>query len=146
MTLSSGDITAESIVAQKGSFVSSSGSMELTNIDIDALDLTLSSGDVKLYGFKGKLKGNMSSGSVDFIAQELSGDIILELSSGDAKIEFAEQNLNAELELRTGSGDIEVNFPVLTTNTQKEDTLYGTAGNGGYNINIKTSSGDISIN
>lgn len=121
---------------------SGSGSQEIA-ADGD-LDVSANSGRVRLVGVKGAVRASTSSGGID-IQGELSRDWYLSASSGRVSIALAGASPRFELHARTNSGGIEFDFPITVKGRHDRHEVRGTVGGGGPLIQVRTSSGRISI-
>lgn len=114
--------------------------------------------------YTGEIIVNSSSGNIT-ATQLNSENIRLDTKSGNVSIEFAEfqsnvfitttsgnvkLNLNTEepdlrFHSKTGSGRQTVTLPIKTDQNQSKNEISGRLGTGAYEIEIKTTSGDISV-
>lgn len=145
ISLSSGSLKARDITANSGDLHSSSGNLNLKNILIDNLEVTLSSGSMDLDGYRGEIEGRLSSGNAKIKMDRLVGNLNFRLSSGDFSLELMESNLDADLELKTSSGKIKVGYPTTIEESNYGRELVGVSGSGTYEIKVRNSSGDITI-
>ncbi len=162
MNTSSGDITGEKMNVKSINIATSSGNINLKNINSDTVTLETSSGDgniksvnagnikfksssgdMTIEDMKGILNAATSSGEISVGYKELNGDIAVVSSSGDVKV-YLPNNSKFNLNAVGASGEIECNFP-LSVVSKGEHRLVGKMGEGNNNIDITTSSGDISI-
>lgn len=145
ISLSSGNLIANSISAAETEVISSSGNTDFYDSNIDYLELDSSSGDIHLNNFKGEVKGDSSSGNVKIILNKLIGDINFELSSGNLNLTLPDEEIDSSFKITTNSGNIDFNFPITVEGQIKEKSLKGTVGAGRYNIDLHTSSGNITL-
>lgn len=143
-TSTSGGLTLTDIEMNNFTFKSTSSDLDATNIILKNNDNKLSSvsGELTLNNVKGNLNFNTTSGDVDF--DKLLGDVNGSTISGDISIRIS-KDTGIKTNLKTVSGDIDV-FPLIKILEKSNNTLEGTIGdNINYNLNISTTSGDISI-
>lgn len=125
MTASSGDIT---VLSGKGG-----GSFET------------SSGDITVKGIAGKLEAEASSGDIELEAEELSGDMEVNTTSGDMKI-LLPADSSFDYQGSSNSGDISTSFDDSLNYNKKGNRAEGTWGNGpAVKVRTSASSGDTRI-
>jgi hypothetical protein len=142
LSSTSGDISAEDMV----------GPIQINN----------TSGDVSLKEVEGNIEVATASG--DVIIDQKEGDLRLESSSGDVEVKtkifpqykyyvetssgyirlLLPQDSNAEVELETSSGSLDCKLP-LTVSSVSRNLLKGKLGEGGPQINLITTSGEIEL-
>lgn len=161
---SSGDVRARDI---KGSWKSdfSSGDTDLDGFEGESLSFQASSGDIVLRSIRArKADFETSSGDVrlvdadleDFSARATSGDVAFEAagtalkqvristSSGDVSLRLP-FNAAFDIDASQSSGEMEVGFSDGTA-VRHRDTMVGyRRGTGGARIQVRTSSGDLSV-
>lgn len=144
-------------------FKASSGDVRLLGAE-GSCKVNSSSGDVEVdfNGNTGQVNVESSSGKIT--VKELDGSAVLDSTSGnieaeftgfldDSKLEASSGEIDVELprdasfmlDARTASGRIQVDFPITVTGEIKKDRISGSVGTAGPSLEIKTSSGDISI-
>ncbi len=138
----SGDIEAENIA---GSFEanSGSGSVELSQTAEGDVSVATGSGDIELTGIRGGLRVATGSGDIEVDGEPLdewslassSGEISIRLPSGFA----------FDLDVETSSGDIDIDYPITTEGPIRRNRLQGQVNGGGVEIQLRTSSGSITI-
>jgi DUF4097 and DUF4098 domain-containing protein YvlB len=120
-----------------------SGKIETDNsADLHA---TTTSGPI-IFRFSGsKLNAETASGSIDgdIIVLDERGSVELSSVSGSITIN-AFRDLSSTVNLKSTSGSIHCGFPLKTT-MQEENQLQGKIGTGTVPLNIKTTSGHISL-
>ena len=130
---------------------------------IGDVDIKTSSGEVRAYGVDGNFTVRTSSG--DVVAESITGSANASTSSGtvqfrkltntdgmfsaytnsgDVYIELADK-FGGRVELETVSGDISAEFDQLNVRNRGRKFLTGTVGSGDGNVDIETSSGDITL-
>jgi len=161
---SSGDIRASDI---RGTWKSefSSGDCRLEHFDGESFDFQANSGDLSAWDVKAqRIHTETTSGDVkinnadvgEISAQASSGDIALALegkrlkainvttSSGDVSLRLPrDEAFDARADI--SSGDMDMRFSDVTEVRHGRRALDFQRGSGGANINVKTSSGDLTI-
>ena len=120
---------------------SNSGSQQVA-ADGD-LDLSANSGRLRLLGVKGAVRASTSSGGIEIDGQ-LSHDWHLSASSGRVSIKL-QSSPRFELDARTNSGGIDFDFPITVQGRNDRHAVRGMVGGGGPLLDVRTTSGRISI-
>jgi lia operon protein LiaG len=144
VNMSSGDLSIESILTRVFIYDSSSGELTANRVESSESRLELSSGSVKIDRFTGDLDVEMSSGDVEISYINFNNTISIDSSSGDISITLPE-DANFELDSETSSGKIICDYPITISGGQDRDQLKGIVGSGVNRIHVEASSGDISI-
>ncbi|HTO76918.1 MAG TPA: DUF4097 family beta strand repeat-containing protein [Thermoanaerobaculia bacterium] len=161
---SSGDTRASDIRGRwKSDF--SSGDCELDGFDGDALTFDTSSGDVRVHGAKAaRIAVETSSGDASFRSADVeefqghssSGDFLLEqtterlknvrvhTSSGDVRLRLPRE-ASFQADADQSSGDMSVAFHDGSSTMRRHKLVGFQRGEGGANIRVETSSGDLTI-
>lgn len=138
----SGTVNIEEL---KGTFKSSqtSGDLEVKGLNGD-ISASTTSGNIRVEQTQGSLNLNSTSGDVDAKTQILpTKNYYLETTSGEIYLSIF-KGAQADLKIETTSGEISMNVPMVLK-TASRNALSGSLGSGGGKIEIKTVSGDISI-
>lgn len=120
-----------------------SGDIDIDSLNAKTASIDVASGDIDLKHFTGELKIDVSSGDVSVQIDELVGDIEAEVSSGRIVLDLPDDSdftLNGEI----SSGIIQNHFP-LKNEKNDRNRLRGTHGSGKYSIDLDISSGIIEI-
>jgi hypothetical protein len=141
-TAGSGSIRATG-VAGPITAKTSSGGIDVEQNGSGDVEVSSGSGTVRLRGVRGALQASTSSGGLT-IYGELSAAWRLSASSGSVNVNLPGSQ-GFELDANTGSGHIDVGFPVTVTGTVSRRSLRGLAQGGGPLLQVRTSSGGISI-
>jgi len=143
---------------------STSGDLDLANL-VGDLDLHTTSGSVSGHEINGEIKASSVSG--DFTFRDSQGNLPdLHTTSGDIRVElkvidkdasgmslstvsgdiilYLPEDASFDLDVSTVSGEINTGFEVLIDSVS-ERKLQGKVGTGGFIIELKTVSGDISL-
>ncbi|QVK19141.1 DUF4097 family beta strand repeat protein [Mycoplasmatota bacterium] len=159
----SGEVEASNLTLNKGRFKSISGDIDLKNmtvangttihttsgeISLDTVTSQVSldsiSGDIEIDALSGNLNASSTSGELeineisdnfDIKVNSVSGDVVLDVNQ-DASFNFATDSV---------SGDIKIKFEYLVSGSNYEHHVSGRVGDSLNNININTTSGDITI-
>lgn len=150
LTTSSGDMNLSNLNINSISTFTSSGEIYMSNINLDYISLNSSSGDISLNNlFASDTKINSTSGEIDCIGN--FGTLYSSSTSGDMNFSFTDSLKKSSF--GSVSGDISLNIPTqcgykINYYTVSGDTSFSTLSNGSEEalIDIKTTSGDISVN
>ncbi len=135
---SSGDVYIEEIVADKMKLKTSSGDVELKNIETHLIS-TSTSGDLEVYYLKGLIAAGSSSGDQNF--KHVRANVSTRSTSGD--ISFSD--VVGDLVSRTSSGDLQFkNIEGRISNISTSGDL--TIEKAKSILNLATTSGDIEGN
>ena len=145
--LFSGKLSLNGVQTMKeGALSTSNGAITGQNVNIQNLTFNTFSGSVNIDGLtSGSITGETSSGNVDLKLND-GGSAQINTFSGRVALTLP-PNTGYSYTLDTFSGGIEVNdggAGNIVTERSK-DSMRGTVGSGGNDINIETSSGGISI-
>lgn len=142
---SSGDVEIKNINSDKFLCECTSGSIQGEKITTKDGNADTSSGDIKLSEYTGNIDASASSGSINLNFIKMPEKIDGESSSGDIRVSLpSDSKFSADAE--TTSGDINCDFPI-TINKGESDrqTLKGTVGSDENKMNLKATSGSIDI-
>ncbi len=140
---SSGTSDVQALVCANANFESSSGDIRITQADTTGLLAQASSGSIKIKAFKGGARIKTSSGNVTLNCTALTDSLSLGAQSGTITLAFPNGG-DFKLNATVNSGSIRNDF-TLTESQSEERRLTGILGNGGTEVNLSTSSGDIRI-
>lgn len=140
----SGNIkSSDSIEAKEASFELSSGNIEIEKLKVNEYNIASHSGNVDINSISGSGKISARSGNIRISYEDIDEYSNVEASSGNVKLNVP-SNLSFEFNGSCHSGNIHSNFNMNKDNDGK--TASAKVGNEPYKkINVKTSSGDISI-
>lgn len=160
---STGDIFLESVNADEVSMISSTGEKEIGEVKCDDLLIKSSTGDnmlgiikcdrgqvnsstgeLYLRGSNGNLTIKSSTGDID-IDQHEKGDVFVDTSTGEVRIGLV-SGIGYWVDLNTSTGEIETDLPLEIKGPFDEDKVKGKINDGGFKINVNTSTGDITLN
>ncbi|AYA74537.1 hypothetical protein DOE78_03195 [Bacillus sp. Y1] len=140
---SSGDVIVEKTKSKKINLISSSGDLFLKGSQATTISTTASSGDVVLTDVEGNLETITSSGDMSISSEQLTGDITAKSSSGDVIIEFKDKPTSMKLDFKGESGSGIIDIKQMSYQEKEEDRIIGQLGDGEYELNVKTNSGDF---
>lgn len=120
-----------------------SGNIQLNSIKAREANLDVSSGNIDMKHFAGKLNIDLSSGNISIQMDELINDIEAEVSSGKIVLKLPD-NSDFTLSGKVSSGNIFSKFP-LENEERSKNGLKGTHGSGTHHIELDVSSGSIEI-
>ncbi|WP_291564295.1 MULTISPECIES: DUF4097 family beta strand repeat-containing protein [unclassified Clostridium] len=140
----SGSLTLKDMEMNNFIFQSTSSDLDATNIILKDNNNKFNSisGELNLNNVRGNLSFNTTSGNIS--CDKLLGDINGGTISGDIDIKIS-KDVGIKVDLKTVSGDIDV-FPPIKVLEKSKKKLQGTIGdNAKHNLNISTTSGNISM-
>jgi DUF4097 and DUF4098 domain-containing protein YvlB len=139
----SGDIRAHGINGPSD-LGTGSGDIELQAVGTGDIKAKTGSGSIRIQGVNGTLTARSGSGDID-AAGHLTGAANLGSGSGSIKLRLT-PDAHFNLEASTGSGDIHVNFPgAPQQNDNSRHHLTGPVNGGGAPLEVRTGSGDVTI-
>ncbi|WP_077622580.1 DUF4097 family beta strand repeat-containing protein [Sediminibacillus massiliensis] len=164
---SSADVKLDGIASSVASVKTSSGNILMENQQInEELDIRSSSGDVTLRHLKGvgrteihtssgevsgedlslgHTEAKTSSGDVNLTYSELAGDFFADTSSGEVDLSFEETPSSFIIDYSSSSGDERIDMDGIDYERRAEHEVMGQKGEGKYQIQVKTSSGDFHL-
>jgi DUF4097 and DUF4098 domain-containing protein YvlB len=101
------------------------------------------SGDVHAGRIAGAITASTGTGDID-AEQTVQGPVQIRTGSGDVTLKLA-SDAAFSLSVRTGSGSIHTSHPIADSSRQR-NRLEGVVRGGGPAVEIKTGSGDVTIN
>lgn len=138
----SGDLKLRSLTGDV-SLKTGSGDAQLEKISAGQVEVETGSGDVELRELECAMRVRTGSGDVRAEGRP-TGDWNLHAGSGQITIRVP-SGTGFELEAHTSSGDIHTSLPITVQGTVGHGELRGTVNNGGPRLEVRTGSGDISI-
>ncbi len=139
----SGSIRASHIA---GAFSGRTGSGDITMEQTAPGDVQISSGSGSLEasGIKGSLDAHTGSGHIT-AGGEPSGEWKIETGNGGITVHLG-SNASFDLQAHTSSGHITLNHPLTLQGTVSQKDMRGKVRNGGPLLNLRTGSGNITVN
>lgn len=138
----SGDIIGENIAGEIEANTGS-GDVELSQTAQGDVSIATGSGDVELTGIRGGLQIGSGSGDIEVEGEPLdrwnlassSGGISLRLPDG----------FGFDLNVETSSGGIDIDYPITMQGAMRRNRIQGEVNGGGIEIQLRTSSGSVTI-
>ena len=142
-TGSSAGLSAETLEFRRLKAESSSGNILIDELYAQESRIVTSSGEIRIPVISGNTSITSSSGDVSLAPKEPFNEIKVTTSSGDMEIGPL-GGLSLEIEGKTSSGKI--NFEGSATSIQNDyDSLFMTLGDGSYQMDLTSSSGNITL-
>jgi len=142
-TTSDGDISLGQCIGAL-ELRSSDGTIRIDKVEGEVAAKT-SDGDIYVEEVHGKLEASTSDGDISAtFASPPVGDCRLRTSDGDIAVRLVE-TAALSLDIRTSDGDIVSDFPVVVQGKLKDNILRGTINGGGYQLELRTSDGDVEL-
>jgi len=143
LSASSGEVSVFDLTGN-GDFSTTSGDIQIDNVQGE-LYLSSSSGEISVFDFIGNGKFITTSGDIKVAFQEITGDVLINASSGEVKCSIPE-DAAFEFLANTSSGEITTSFDDNLLFNKKGNNASGSIGNNVANtMNISTTSGDITV-
>jgi lia operon protein LiaG len=142
----SGTITFDTVSGKTLQVDSTSGDFRGIAIEAENFSRDTSSGDTRIDDFTGKFYCKSVSGTIAARFTRFDLDIEVRSTSGDVELELPHGS-GFDLDIETTSGDIDCDWPITMTvdGKVKDNRLTGTVGDGGPEVTIKTTSGDVDV-
>ncbi|MFJ8238045.1 DUF4097 family beta strand repeat-containing protein [Ureibacillus sp. NPDC094379] len=121
-----------------------SGNVQIESLNVNNGDFEVSSGNMNINQFTGKLEANVSSGNLVIQMDDITDNVEADVSSGHLKLDLAD-DASFTLDARVSSGHIANQFPLENEQTSKSE-LSGKHGTGKYHIDLNISSGVVELN
>lgn len=143
LSASSGEVFISDFTGN-GDFSTNSGDMQIDNMQ-GKLRLSSSSGKISVLDFTGNGDFSTTSGDINIIFQEITGDVLINASSGEVNCSIPE-DAAFEFLANTSSGEITTSFDDDLLFGKKGKNANGSVGNNPTNtMDITTTSGDITL-
>ena len=143
----SGDLRVDAIRSGSIAIGVTSGDLSATELESPgAVTIGASSGDITIerISARGAIRLAATSGDVTIGMAALERRVRIDVSSGDVVLELPpEVGFDARLEV--GSGHIRSDFSIIGKITGRDDDVVGKANGGGVPVEIRTTSGDITL-
>ncbi len=141
VTSSSADIFINDFVGKDFKIASSSGDIDINNVKGKNVNITTSSGDMSLDKLESHVNLTSSSGDIELFVNKSTEDVKIVTSSGDVNVSF-DEGANYNVFGTTSSGDVR-SSRLISVNKDKNSKFEFSVGNGGKEMRITTSSGDV---
>ncbi|MEH7235726.1 DUF4097 family beta strand repeat-containing protein [Bacillus sp. JJ1562] len=143
---SSGDVKVKDTNGNVIDIQTSSGDITAINNEAKEIEILTSSGDIESNNQASeKMNINTASGDITIDAEEVTGDITLEASSGDIEVSFVQIPDALAVDFKSSSGDGNAAIEGIKFTEKSDHRILGEIGVGGYQITVRTSSGDFKI-
>lgn len=120
------------------------GDLKLRKIISDKIEIDSDVGDVDAQEIEGNIIGKIDTGDAHFELEKIVGDFSFEGDTGDISIYLPKRELiDASFDIAVDTGDLSMNHPLDEISEKSEDRLKGLIGKGTYKFTIQTSTGDI---
>ncbi|HEX2938108.1 MAG TPA: DUF4097 family beta strand repeat-containing protein [Ruminiclostridium sp.] len=139
----SGDMEADSIKADKITIVSTSGDLNIANIEGE-YKINSTSGDMEIKSLSGFGSINSVSGDITCNLAALNGDLDINSTSGDLDLGI-DKSIGAKIDAKTVSGDINANFAMSYSGNNKHSAEASIGDAGNNTIKVSHISGDINF-
>lgn len=144
LTKSSGNTNVENTDFNTISINSTSGNIDVVNTPAD-ITIDSTSGSTDISGAKGSIYLRSTSGRVSVSVDGTQPKpISINSISGGVKL-YLDSGANFMLSAKAVSGSIKTNFEISVKGTGSSKSIDGKSGDGGNEVNIKTTSGNIDI-
>ncbi|WP_276731193.1 DUF4097 domain-containing protein [Bacillus sp. (in: firmicutes)] len=140
----SGNMRVTDVRLQELKVKGSSGDVTISNTNYKTAGIDLASGDANLADVSGSLDVKMTSGNLDAALKKATGPVSVTLTSGDADLSLP-QNGSFTVSAKSSSGDVSSPYLFADTAHKEEHQITGSQGSGRHPIDIKTDSGDVTI-
>ncbi|NGQ94338.1 DUF4097 domain-containing protein [Brevibacillus sp. SYP-B805] len=147
ITTQTGDVESSQPLQEKRfKLDTATGDIEINGFTGEEMQVSTSTGDMRLLHIDGGVEINTATGSVEELSLvRLAGNVGVETSTGDVVIRLETPPAAASLDVETNAGDLSVTLDHLNIAHQSERQLKASIGSGGPLINVRSSTGDISI-
>ncbi|MBT3318749.1 MAG: DUF4097 family beta strand repeat protein [Clostridia bacterium] len=160
---SSGNAVITNVTASNVDYSLTSGNTTISSSQFDSLSVNCSSGTVKIYdtvadtkvvctsgsvvvdGIDGAVDVRAASGNVTVTAAKVEIEpITIRITSGNCKLYLYEGSA-FDLEAKVTSGNINFDMPVQISGNQNRKEVNGTVNGGGVTVDLKSTSGNVTI-
>jgi len=143
-----GSISSADLKGKSAKLHSGSGSIDVTNAAADALDISTSYGRITGRGITtAELAAKSGSGNIDIDCSESTpGEISADLITSYGSVDFqSPRNFTGKVDMSTSYGSIRTDLPITISGEISKKRLSGTIGQGNGKLNLRTSSGSITL-
>lgn len=139
---SGGDVSVNDFYGP--AIISTSGGDIVFNGKNGDVNASTSGGDIAITGADSKIKAETSGGDIHLVYKGENKGIHLSTTGGDIFADF-DDDLSGYIDASTTGGDVENNNSKFRADKITSSSIKGTLNNGGENIRLRTSGGDITI-
>jgi lia operon protein LiaG len=144
--VASGDVRVEDSNAKELKIKAASGDVSIDGSAAETADLYTASGDIEINQLSGDIVANITSGDLNISNDQLAGSITAETASGDVNISFKEEPSDIMLDFKATSGEGKVLLDGFLFEEKEEDRIIGKIGSGEHVVKVHTASGDFNLN
>ncbi|MFX0115038.1 MAG: DUF4097 domain-containing protein [Candidatus Hodarchaeota archaeon] len=119
------------------------GDVSVKNVD-GSVFVTNTNGKIDIVDVTGVLGAMTTNGDVTVELPALSSDVIIGTTNGKVKV-YIPDDLDADVKMTTSNGEVTVHDIQLTIMEQSEIKVEGTMGDGGFDLIITSTNGDIDL-
>jgi lia operon protein LiaG len=166
ITTTSGDVSIDDLKANELTVKSSSGDQSISGTEtqshvvlsstsgnintrentMNSTDFITTSGKIDAKDLRSKnAVFETSSGDIVLNGEQLKSDMEFITSSGDVAIKFAQTPESVKVDFKGSSGEPDISVDGLLFEDKNENSAVGVKGNGDYEIKVRTSSGDLTL-
>ncbi|MBM7586113.1 DUF4097 and DUF4098 domain-containing protein YvlB [Bacillus pakistanensis] len=125
---------------------STSGKIKTRENSMNTADFITTSGNIDVNDLSSKnAVYETSSGDIVFNGEQLKSDMEFTTSSGDVAIKFSQTPKSVKVDFKGSSGEPDISVDGLLFEDKSENSAVGVKGNGDYEIKVRTSSGDLTL-
>lgn len=140
---SGGNVTLE--LARAAARLSTSGGSIRVDNAYGPLEVGTSGGSIDIRNAHAAVEASTSGGSVSAtLAADQTGDCRLSTSGGNVRLTVPRE-IHADIDARTSGGSVQTDLPVTVQGTVKRSELVGRIGEGGRQLRLRTSGGNIHL-
>lgn len=121
----------------------SNGEINIRNVD-GYVSTETSNGKIDIVGTTGVLKARTSNGSINAEIPSIRDNVNITTSNGNIKL-YISPKLNANIEMRTSNGKVSIHDIQMVVSERSSTHMKGSIGNGGSELYVETSNGNIDI-
>lgn len=125
---------------------STSGNISTRKSKVNSANYFATSGNIDVNNLSSKDSVfKTSSGNITFNGEQLKSNMEYETSSGDVAIKFSQTPKSVWLDFKTSSGKPDISIENLSFEDKSKNSTKGVKGNGDYEIKVRTTSGDLTL-
>ena len=123
--------------------ISSNGNINVKDVD-GSVSAETTNGNIKIEDVTGVRGAETSNGIITVEIPSLSNNVEIKTSNGAVTV-YVSEDLDADLSISTSNGQITVHDVQLDLESSSATSVEGTMGDGGYDLTIETSNGNIDL-
>jgi len=137
-----GEISLEGTTGD-ATLISSNGNINVKDVD-GSVDAETTNGNIKIEDVTGVTGVETSNGIITVEIPSLSSNVEIKTTNGAITV-YVSEDLDADLSMSTTNGLITVHDVQLDLESSSATSVEGTMGDGGYDLTIETSNGNIDL-